>query len=199
MPEAVPGHPQPQPLTLRGMHFELSRVRTHGCLLICDACAVLITRAILMCSLLSAALALTTQYATLAPHKLPRMIAPYSMQACWVPLCTTVCRHPSHCLRHGACWPHQCARIQSYCLQGPWRASPLAQASGEDQQEETSELAEIQSMPAADLADPLDSPVRPALPQPDSHLSTHFTRLGNAVPSRHLPPLQVQLASIQDS
>ena len=26
MPEAVPGHPQPQPLTLKGMQFELSRV-----------------------------------------------------------------------------------------------------------------------------------------------------------------------------
>lgn len=30
VPDAVPGHPQPQPLTLRGMHFELSRVS--GCL-----------------------------------------------------------------------------------------------------------------------------------------------------------------------
>ena len=27
VPEAVPGHPQPQPLTLKGMQFELNRVR----------------------------------------------------------------------------------------------------------------------------------------------------------------------------
>ena len=40
MPEAVPGHPQPQPLTLRGMQFELGRV---GCQLhrlqVCAWCA----------------------------------------------------------------------------------------------------------------------------------------------------------------
>ena len=46
-------------------------------------------------------------------------------------------------------------------MQGPWRAGPLAQGSGEDQQEETSDLAEIQSTPAAEPTDALDSPVRP--------------------------------------
>ena len=30
MPEAVPGHPQPQPLIVRGMHFEVRSMTGHG-------------------------------------------------------------------------------------------------------------------------------------------------------------------------
>ena len=59
------------------------------------------------------------------------------------------------------------------CLQGPWRASPLGQTSGEDQQEETSELAEIQSVPAAGPDEALDSPVSSQLLARASPLPFH--------------------------